>query len=173
MRFFLKPKNDSHWHKIFKYEPSTGHLVNRIDRNYNSKEGAVSGSINACEGYVVIGFCQKLYKAHRVIWEMVNGPIPDGLEIDHISGQRDDNRIDNLRLVTDSGNMRNKKRHRNNTSGYTGVSWHKKSGKYTARIWGSDSRKNLGLFQTAEQAHQAYLAAARELGYHENHGRTN
>lgn len=171
MRLFITPTNDSHWHNVFKYEPLTGYLVNRYSRNYNSKAGAVSGSVNACDGYVVVGFHRKLYKAHRVIWEMVNGHIPDGMEIDHINGVRSDNRLVNLRLVTDSGNMRNKKRHSNNTSGYAGVSWHKKSGKYSARIWGCGVRKNLGLFNTAEEAHQAYLTAAGELGYHKNHGR--
>lgn len=171
MRIFLKPKNDSHWHQLLQYEPSTGNLVNRSDRNYNSLAGAVSGGVDLRDGYVSLCFCQKLYKAHRIIWEMVNGPIPEGMEIDHINGRRGDNRLANLRLVTPSGNMRNKKRHRNNTSGYAGVSWHKKSGKYAARIWGPDSRKNLGLFPTAEQAHEAYLAAAEALGYHKNHGR--
>lgn len=170
MRFFLIPKNDSSWHEFFKYEPSTGQLVNRYDRAARARAGSVAGRVSNI-GYVDVGIFGKKYGAHRVIWEMVNGPIPAGMEIDHINGVRDDNRLVNLRLVAHRDNMCNKRRYSNNNSGFNGVGFNKKSGKFQARIWRNGSRVYLGLFGTPEQAHEAYLAAASKLGYHENHGR--
>lgn len=170
VRLFLKPKNNSHWHDVFQYEPSTGNLINRYTRGRRAKVGAVVGHCRS-DGYVQIGFQGNKYLAHRVIMEMINGPIPDGMQIDHINGVRDDNRQCNLRLASHSENMRNQKRRINNTTGYTGVDWFKRDGKYRAQIKTEGLTKYLGLFDTAEEAHQAYLAAARELGFHENHGR--
>lgn len=170
MRMFLKPKNSAHWHKWFKYEPSTGYLVNRCSRAARAQEGAIAGRLSNI-GYVDVGIFGKKCGAHRIIWEMVNGKIPDGMEVDHINGVRDDNRISNLRLVTRNDNMRNIKLRCDNTSGFHGVGFNKNSGKFQARIWHRNIRRHLGLFNTAEEAHQAYLAAAKTFGYHENHGR--
>lgn len=169
MRIFLKPKNDSHWHKAFKYEPATGHLINR-SRRIKSREGAVSGWVHV-DGYVQVYAFGGGHLAHRVIWEMVNGPIPDGMEIDHINGRRTDNRLQNLRVVTRSDNMRNQKRRRDNKTGYIGVTWEKRLGKYRAGISTEGVRQHLGIFDTAEEASAAYLRAARQLGFHVNHGR--
>ena len=58
-------------------------------------------------GYVYIRFMGKLRQAHRIIWEMHHGPIPEGMEIDHINHVTDDNRIENLRLVTRKENCKN------------------------------------------------------------------
>lgn len=170
MKIFLKPKNDSPWHEWFKYEPSTGNLVNRFDRGNASRAGMVAGAANS-QGYVTVGVSGVWHGAHRVIWEMVNGPIPEGMEIDHINGVRSDNRLGNLRLVTRAENTRNRKRQVNNTSGYMGVYWNKEHGKYRAQIGVAGTRRYLGSFATAEEAHQVYLAAAKELGFHSNHGR--
>lgn len=172
MKLFIKPKNDSHWHKVFKYEPSTGSLINRTDRGARAKAGEVAGNYGRKDGYVQVGFRGKSYGVHRIIWEMVNGPIPPGLDIDHINGVRNDNRLPNLRIVPRRDNMRNRKRPNTNTNGFIGAHFHKGTGKYQAKIGVSGKATYLGLFDTAEQAHQAYMAAARELGYHKNHGRT-
>ncbi|MDA6380520.1 HNH endonuclease signature motif containing protein [Escherichia coli] len=64
----------------------------------------------------------KAYPAHRLAWLIVYGTMPDGF-IDHINRVRTDNRISNLRLVTHSENMQNRKIQKNNKSGYRGVSW--------------------------------------------------
>lgn len=172
MRMFIKPKNESRWWLWFKYEPATGVLFNRVSRGCRAKAGAEAGSL-LTTGHIAVGIFYGKYLAHRIIWEMVNGYIPDGMEIDHINGKRDDNRLSNLRLVTRRENMRNRKRHSNNTSGYIGVGVHKKSGKFQSRVYDLNGlRKHLGLFDTAEEAHQAYLIATQSLGYHENHGRS-
>lgn len=173
MRFFLKPKNDAPWHETFKYEPSTGYLINRFNRGNAHRAGEIAGSLSAWDGYVKVKLLGRRFQAHRVIWEMVNGQIQDGMEIDHINGLRADNRLSNLRLVTRSGNQRNKSLQRNNTSGYMGVYLNKKSGRYIAQIGINGLSTYIGSFNTAEQAHQAHMMASRDLGYHENHGRTH
>lgn len=166
MRLFLKPKNDSHWHKLFQYEPSTGNLINRVSRGTRTKAGAIAGSCTRADGNIQIGISGKYYMAHRVVWEMVNGPIPSGAVIDHINGVRCDNRLSNLRLVTRQENQQRQL----GVSGYVGVYPYKSTGKYQARICVLNRGISLGIFDTAEQAHKAYLAAASKLGYHENHG---
>lgn len=65
------------------------------DRRYNA------------DGYVLIMVGGKQVREHRFVWEQAYGPIPPGVEIDHINGVRDDNRIENLRLVTHAQNNRN------------------------------------------------------------------
>ena len=171
MRLFLKPKNDCRWHKLFKYEPATGALVNRYTRGPRAKRGDVAGGLSGY-GYIDIGFESKNHRAHRIIWEMVNGSIPDGYEIDHINGVRNDNRLTNLRLVDRIGNMRNRRMPSNNTTGFAGVSKHKASGKYRVQISDREKvRRHVGLFNTAEEAHAAYLEALNNNGYHANHGR--
>jgi len=74
----------------------------------------------------------KQHKAHRLIWLYVYGEMPK--EIDHINGDRQDNRLENLRSVTRSQNQFNKAMAQNNTSGYRGVSWHKKSQQWVIRV---------------------------------------
>ena len=78
MRLYLKPRNDSEWHKVFKYEPSTGVLVNRVSRGVRAQRGCAAGRISNI-GYIDVGFEGKKYPAHRVIWEMVNGAVPNGI----------------------------------------------------------------------------------------------
>src|SRR5699024_11445694 len=69
------------------------------------------------------------------IWEMHHGKIPEGMEIDHINGIRDDNRIDNLRLVTSRTNDTNRAKSKANTSGVVGVCWDKRKGLWLVRIY--------------------------------------
>lgn len=86
---------------------------------------------------------------------MHNGPIPEGYEIDHMNGIRSDNRIENLRLVSRSINNKNKKMQSNNTSGFTGVVFVKRRGKWNARVKENGIQKNLGSFSTAIEANEA------------------
>lgn len=62
--------------------------------------------------------------AHRVIWELVNGPIPEGMEIDHIDRCRSNNKVDNLRLVTSSENSCNTSGHSDSRTGVKNISFH-------------------------------------------------
>lgn len=93
--------------------------------------------------------------AHRLVWVMHNGDIPDGMMVDHINLDKSDNRIENLRLVNKSGNAQNAKR-----KGY----WlDKRSGKRRAQIKIDGKTIGLGLHETESLARQVYLNAKREL----------
>lgn len=98
--------------------------------------------------------------AHRVAFELVNGPIPPGTQIDHRCGCRACVNPDHMRLATNAENTRNKCLTATNTSGYKGVSWSKKGGKWQAQIKLMGKQKHLGLFLTKEAAHDAYRRAA-------------
>ena len=121
-------------------------------------------------GYVEVGYNGKLLKAHRIIWEVCNGPIPDGMNIDHINGIRSDNRIENLRVVLHSENMKNVRLRSVNRSGLHGVLVDK-YGKYQANIGNCGKLKYLGYFADFFEACCARKSAEKELNFHENHGR--
>ncbi len=95
---------------------------------------------------------------------------PSG-EIDHINGDRTDNRICNLRDVTSAGNSCNRRRQDRNTSGVTGVAWDKRASRWQARIGLNGKQKYLGYFDSLDEAVAARKAAELELGFHPNHGR--
>lgn len=75
-------------------------------------------------GYYEVKLFGKTYKCHRIIYELLNSKIPDGVDIDHINGDRGDNTVTNLRLIDDAGNSLNRHMRYDNTTGYTGVSRH-------------------------------------------------
>jgi hypothetical protein len=103
---------------------------------------------------------------------MHNGPIPDGMEVDHINGDGLDNRIENLRLVTQADNSRNKPRSSNNTSGFTGVSWDKKSRAWIGRVsTGGGVREVIYRGDSKSEAAMAVEKYRGMIGYHKNHGR--
>jgi hypothetical protein len=121
---------------------------------YRIKSGKIAGTKKG-NGYIMITFNYVKMLVHRVIWEMHNGPIPEGYEIDHMNGIRSDNRIENLRLVTRSINNKNKRMQSNNTSGFTGVVFVKQRGKWNARVKENGIQKNIGSFSTAIEANEA------------------
>lgn len=90
---------------------------------------------------------------------------PKGAYTDHINGDKLDNRRSNLRTVTSSENSMNRKIHYTNISGHKGVRFDPKIIKnpYNARIWHENKRISLGSFETAEEAHQAYIKAGLRL----------
>ena len=113
----------------------------------------------------------KLVLHHRYVWEEANGPIPKGYQIDHINGDRADNRIENLRLVTPSENQMNVKLRDNNTSGVTGVFWDKRTSAWCAACYVDGKSKHLGRFRDWFDAVCARKSADNRYGYHVNHGR--
>lgn len=103
-----------------------------------------------------------LVKMHRVIWERAYGPIPDGYEVDHKEPGGLDNTRPNLRLATDSQNSANGRRRANNTSGFKGVHYVKRIGRWQALIRVNGKRRHLGYFDTPSEAGAAYDVAAVE-----------
>jgi hypothetical protein len=110
-------------------------------------------------GYVSIRINGRRYLAHRLAWIMVRGPIPPGCQIDHADKDPSNNRLDNLRLATQSQNNANSIH--KSASGVKGVTWRADRGRWQARITINKRSKNLGYFATAGEAHMAYLERAR------------
>lgn len=91
--------------------------------------------------------------------------------MDHINGDRADNRIINLRDVPKAENARNVGIGVRNTSGVMGVTWNKRSRRWSAQIFRSGKMTILGRFETFDEAVAVRAAAEQELGYQQGHGR--
>lgn len=143
----------------FSYNPETG-VVTRL------RTGKQVISVLKT-GYARISVKGKQYKMHRFIWYFVHGVLPE--QIDHINGDRSDNRLCNLRDVSYRENVLNLKLYPNNKSGCAGVNWHA-SGKWVAQIRDQGRYVYLGCFKELSDAVASRKAAEKRLGYHENHG---
>lgn len=128
------------------------------------RDGQRVGSSNG-NGYLRVSIRKVHYYVHRLIWVMHNGDIPEGMEIDHINCVRSDNRVENLRLATRMHQSRNHPTHSHCISGLKGAHFNGPSKAASAKPWHSQiivERKvvYLGHFATAQEAHEAYAAAA-------------
>jgi hypothetical protein len=112
-------------------------------------------------GYRAFKIGSKMLLTHRVIWFLHHNSWPtEDKMIDHINGNKLDNRLENLRLATRSQNGANRKEHKNNTSGYRGVHWVKEDKNWRANIKVNNKIKSLGRYKTAEEASEVYELAA-------------
>ena len=144
------------------YDPDTGKFVWNTRPSRAVKAGDVAGCVEKRIGYVTIGIKGRIYKAHRLAWLYVYGQWPKGL-IDHVNGDKADNRIANLRDVFADGNSQNvRKPNSRNKSGFMGVIWFQN--KWRASMSVNGKSKWLGDYNTPEEAHQIYLEAKRK--YH-------
>lgn len=132
------------------YNPSSGMFIWKVKRGQRIKPGYPAGSLDN-HGYIKIMVARKMYKAHRLAWFLTHGEWPEN-QIDHINGNRSDNRIANLRLASNKQNAENRGVRSDNTSGYRGVSFDKKSGMYEASIRHNGKKVCLGFFEKAEEA---------------------
>jgi len=146
------------YNNLFIYDNYTGNLL-WANNTGRMLAGSLAGTLRK-DGYVGIYLNGKYLFAHRVIWEMFNGPIPEGLFIDHIDRIRNNNRIDNLRIGTFQENHFNRTKQSNNKSGFKGVCWHKK--KWVSQIKIDGKNKFLGFFDTPEEAYKKYCEVAIE-----------
>ena len=156
---------------LFWLNLETGDPINRFRRAVNAPANAVAGCIDKITGYRIITINRVNYLAHRLVWLWHTAEWPAD-EIDHINGDRLDNRIENLRVVTCQENHKNKKLPSTNTSGVMGVCFHKQAQKWEAYIKVDGKKKYLGLFTDWFEAVCARKSAENKYGYHENHGRT-
>ena len=119
------------------------------------------GTLNT-SGYLETIINGTRYPLHRLIWVKVYGKFPDNF-IDHINGNRSDNRLCNLRQALHSENMLNKVKYKNNSSGYKGVYYSKTKNKYEAQIRINGKKYSFGGFLTAEEASIVYEQKSKEL----------
>lgn len=158
------------WHEYFTCDADSGiliwrhrprsmfnsdHAFNRWNKRY---AGQVAGNNDDHSVRVRIG--KRSHGAHIIIWEMVHGPIPERIQIDHIDGDPWNNRLSNLRLATHAQNQANKAVTRRSKSGLKGVSWNDKR-----RLWQSCMSRNgtsftIGWYKTKGLAAVAYAKAA-------------
>lgn len=144
----------------YTYDPETGKFFNVRAWGKKPAGREAKGSLNA-SGYVQLALSGRPYVAHRLAWLYAYGAWPDG-DIDHINRDKTDNRISNLRLVSRSENQLNRKRNRNNKSGYNGV--YARDGGYTATIKLNGVRHSLGVYDTFAEARAARRGAEIVLG---------
>ena len=144
------------------YNPATG-IFTWSTGGRGIRKSAIAGTKNS-EGYWGVRCCGRVYLAHRLAWFFVHGEWPHG-GIDHINGDRMDNRLENLRVVAHEINMQNKRAAmaNNNSCGLLGVTWNKQHCKWQSKLMASGKRHHIGYFDTAESAHEAYLNAKRIL----------
>ena len=140
--------------------------VSDWNKMYAGKEaGWVMGN-----GYRLVSINGEQVLAHRVVFALVHGFWPTK-QIDHINGDRLDNRPCNLRQVSPLENNRNTKRRSDNTSGHTGVVWSKLRQKWIATIHCNGKPVHLGIFADKHAAIAARHAGEIRFGFHSNHGR--
>lgn len=112
----------------------------------------------------------KIFKRSRIIFTLLRGEIPEGLQVDHLNHKRDDDRIENLRLVTPSGNARNASLQKKSKSGKSGVIWCQRLKKWQAYIKTDGKTRYIGTFMRKEDAILKRKVLETELGFHKNHG---
>lgn len=144
--------------QLLHYDEATGAFTWLVSRQRVKAGDAARPKCNA-QGYKDIKIGGKLYAAHRLAWLYTRGCWPDG-QVDHINGDRGDNRACNLRLATNRQNQQNQKKRSDNSSGLKGVSWNSARRKWIAQIKVAGEKKYLGGFDTAAEAHSAYVSAA-------------
>lgn len=148
--------------ELLSYNPKTGQFRWKVELGPRAPKGSKAGRIGHM-GYRYIGIDRCVYRAHHVAWVHYYGEWPTYVE--HKNRNRSDNRIDNLRLSTHAENTRNQTRHRDNLSGFKGVTRLTKQRRkqWLARIMVDGKTKRLGYFLTPEEAAHAYNAAAKKF----------
>lgn len=147
-----------------------GQSVDHLDAWNAQYAGKVGFTASTYKGYRASTISGAHIRAHRAAWAVHYGAWPDGM-LDHINGDKADNRIANLRIVDDVENGRNYPKSRRNKSGQTGVRWNKTKGKWRARITVEGRVIELGDFVVFDDAVSARKAAERRHGFSPIHGR--
>lgn len=168
--------------ELLDYDPETGVFIWKhrgrkwfeSDRIYNSWNTRcarkVSGTIGS-RGYLKIDIKRITYQAHRLAWLYIYGDFPKD-QIDHINHNKLDNRIINLRSVSQQENSKNSKLSKNNKSGFPGIySYRYSSDKWVVQAKINGKEKHIGVFNSLDEAITAKKRINISNGYHPNHGR--
>lgn len=171
--------------QLLDYDPSTGIFVWRprgrehfkSDRSWktwntryaNKRAGRVWTNTKAGYQCREIAIHRRLYGEHRLAWMwMTDDPLPE--QIDHKNRDGRDNRWDNLRASSSAENGRNQSRHRTNTSGFVGVAWDKRAGRWQSRCMVNGKVKHLGYFDAVDDAAKASIEFRAANGFDPLHG---
>lgn len=127
-----------------------------------SKRKLVKNVANSSKGYCDVRLKGRVERYHRIVWELLNGDIPGGMQIDHIDGDRINNNVNNLRLVTNRENHQNQVIHRNGR--LFGCYYNKQSRKWQASVRVNGKKKYLGSYDTEQEAHDAYKKFIQKRG---------
>lgn len=150
-------------HNLFEYKD--GLLVRKVTTCSTAIAGTICSN-KGSDGYFRVGINRKKYAIHRIIFMMHHNFLPEF--VDHIDGNKLNNKIENLRQVTASQNQQNRNKTKFNKSGYKGVSLHKRDNLYRARLTINNKEKIIGYFKSPEDAYNAYCEAAAT---HHTHNR--
>jgi len=149
--------------EFLSYDPLSGNFTRLKAIGNRFKVGEIAGTVNR-EGYVRITIFGMGFQAHRLAFYFMTGNLPPSdLEVDHINGDRADNRWVNLRLVSHAVNMQNSRIPKHNTSGHPGVLYVKANRKWAARISVNGRMVQLGEFIEKQDAIECYLKAKRTM----------
>lgn len=155
----------------FVYCPRTGEVRWKKRRSNKAAAGSIAGSVVRPRGkvyrYVRLG--ADFVYVHRLAFIIQGIDLPD--EVDHIDGNSLNNAWENLRATTHSGNQKNMRMNKLNTTGVQGVCKCSKSGKYRAYVTVDGKQRHLGKHATLDQARIAVEDAKKKYGFHENHGK--
>jgi len=149
--------------QLLHYDPTTG-VFTRILSKRSDRCGKQPGSLNT-KGHIQIRLDGTLYVAHRLAWLYVTGHFPID-QIDHINGNKSDNRLVNLREATNKQNQENIPLQTNNTSGYRGVSFDKRLKKFRSYVCHNRQQICLGFFEDIDFAAEVARKARDELFTH-------
>lgn len=147
--------------ELLHYDHETGVFTWVVKKGSRATKGSVAGWVDK-DGYICITVDKRKYKSHRLAWLYVYGEWPIS-QIDHINRSTGDNRLSNLREATGLLNQQNRKTPSSNTSGHTGVNWHKASSKWIARITVNYKMVYLGVFEEINDAIKCYAEAKQKL----------
>lgn len=143
------------------YDPETGAFTRKIRLAHRHQVGD-DAAHPMSHGYMRVAIDNKRYLAHRVAWLYMHGEWPRG-DIDHIDGNRANNRISNLRDVDHSTNIQNIRAAKSNSRSKLLGAFCNNFGTWYSRIKVKEKMIYLGTFPSAEKAHAAFLAAKREF----------
>lgn len=148
---------------LWKRLPGNSRTINSWNTQYAGKLAGTVSCTNKGSGlyYRFIHIGGVRFRAHHLVWLFEHGVIPEML--DHLDGNGLNNRIENLRELSMSDNIRKARVQSNNTSGYKGVSFRKDTGKWTARTKINGKYVSLGSFCTKEEAFEIYSQKVLEV----------
>lgn len=144
--------------EYFRYCPETGEVYWKKSPATSIPEGSLAGGKDS-RGYMKVQLKGRQLYLHRIVFILMGEHLPKGSQVDHINGDKSDNRWSNLRIATARQNCANRKPPENKTSGVVGVCWDKRKRKWRAYC----RHKHLGYFDCPVEAGDVYEKVSKEM----------